>query len=586
MKHYLNNIEISPRNREEIGVISDFTGSPDILTLTTDTIILPREANDIIKQHIASVGLFEGLPYKVELEGNITIDYYVDLMSDIKVRLHEVEIKLIRRLGIDNFKSRADGTSFELMLSKGVNFTTHNVPYFIIKDNQIETAITLFISIYIMTKELIQAIKDTADSIAELIEASTPIPGVSPAGPTLSYNVGAIVKASLKATAQIIYTGAVLLAVINLASQMFVLLFPPKRNLLGCNFMEIMQKSCAYLGYTFQSDLLTAQPYWNILPVPLIKDRKGIFDIRPEALTSPFNKGVPSSSDTTPTLGLFIDALLTMFNARLIVNNGVVRIERRDWLYNQTANNIMPALSIQADRDDEFSYNIGEVWKRYYIHYQIDSTDLHTMDAEMYDFHDAEFSTEPNFTISNPDLVTIKGLNDVNIPFALGRRKEKLNWVEAIAYGFFVLVDTITGIFGGGTNLAPQIGQRKNCLQISQEYFTTTKVIYGKFGQYLSGAIVQQPDYTNSISALALWNQYHSINAIDQNDWIIKENVRVRLNGQDFVSLLNNNYADINGEMSEILKIEWIDEKSFAQITYQTRNNWAQNKVSTIIINP
>jgi hypothetical protein len=183
-------------------------------------------------------------------------------------------------------------------------------------------------------------------------------------------------------------------------------------------------------------------------------------------------------------------------------------------------------------------------------------------------------------------LITIKGLNDVNIPFALGRRKEKLNWVEAIAYGFFVLVDTITGIFGGGTNLAPQIGQRKNCLQISQEYFTTTKVIYGKFGEYLSGAIVQQPDYTNSISALTLWKKYHYINAIDQNDWIIKENVRVRLNGQDFVSLLNNNYADINGEMSEILKIEWIDEKSFAQITYQTRNNWAQNKISTIIINP
>jgi hypothetical protein len=158
MKHYLNNIEITPRNRTEIGVVSDFTGSPDILNLTTDTIILPREANDIIKQHISSVGLFEGLPYKVELDGNITIDYYIDLTSDIKVRLNEVEIKLFRRLGVDNFKSRADGTSFELMLSKGVLFDTYNVPYFVIKDNQVETAITLFIAIYVMTKELIEDI--------------------------------------------------------------------------------------------------------------------------------------------------------------------------------------------------------------------------------------------------------------------------------------------------------------------------------------------------------------------------------------------------------------------------------------------
>ncbi len=353
MKHYLNNVEISPRNRDEIGVITDFTGSPDILNLTTDSIILPREANDIIKQHIASVGIFEGIPYRVELEGNITIDYYVDLLDQIKVRLHEVEIKLKKRLGRNNLKERADSTSFELMLAKGVNLGFKNIPYFVIKDNQVETAITLFIAIYVMTKELIQAIKDTADAIAELIEASTPIPGLSPAGPTISYNVGAIVKAGLKATAQLIYTAALLLAVIQLATQMFTLLFPPKRRLLGCNFRDIMQKGCAYLGYTFQSDLLTQQPFWHIVPVPLTKDRKGIFDIIPDALTSPFNKGVPSSSDTTPTFGLFIEALETMFNARLIVNNGVVRIERRDWLYNQTTNNIMPALSIQADRDDE-----------------------------------------------------------------------------------------------------------------------------------------------------------------------------------------------------------------------------------------
>ena len=81
-----------------------------------------------------------------------------------------------KRLGRDNFKEREDGTSFELMLAKGVNFDLKNIPYFVIKYNQVETAITLFIAIYVMTKELIQAIKDTADAIAELIEASTPIP--------------------------------------------------------------------------------------------------------------------------------------------------------------------------------------------------------------------------------------------------------------------------------------------------------------------------------------------------------------------------------------------------------------------------
>ena len=45
MKHFLNGVEISPRNRDSIGVVSDFTGNPDFLSINVDTIILPREAN-------------------------------------------------------------------------------------------------------------------------------------------------------------------------------------------------------------------------------------------------------------------------------------------------------------------------------------------------------------------------------------------------------------------------------------------------------------------------------------------------------------------------------------------------------------
>ena len=60
MRHFLNGIEITPRNRNEIGVVSDFSGNPEILNLNTESVILPREAMDIIKQHILAVGVFEG----------------------------------------------------------------------------------------------------------------------------------------------------------------------------------------------------------------------------------------------------------------------------------------------------------------------------------------------------------------------------------------------------------------------------------------------------------------------------------------------------------------------------------------------
>jgi hypothetical protein len=578
MIHYLNNIEITPRNRLEIGVVSDFSGNPEILSLNTDSIILPREAKDIIDAHIQSVGIFEGIPYRVTMEGGVSLEYYVDFTEEFKVRQHEVEIKIKRRQHLDDFRSKADGTSFEYMVSTGVTFNSQTVPYFIVKDNQLEQVLQLGIATYMMTKELIQAIKDTAQAIADVSEAAIPV-GIPPVP-----NFGAILRAALKAAAQIVYTAAVLVAVIKLGSTILFTMFPPKKELAGVTFNELLKKACAFLGYTYVQGTISNK--WVLCPVPLNKDNGSIFYDAIQNLFNPFNKNYPSSSDTTPTVGAFIQALETMFNARLFVINNVVRIERRDWLQNQSPNQILPALSIQGERDDEYSYSVtsGEIWKRYYLHYQTDFSDLHTLEGDVYGAHNGEYATEPAFPVTNNDMVLIRGLNEVNIPFALASRKDRFTIVELLAKGLLAIVDGITGIFGGGTNFVAQINSRKDAMQISQQFFGVTKVLYADIGEWSKVNYVQGPDYLNFCSANALWDNYHYINAIDQNDWIIKENVRVRLTAQDFVTLLANNFALINSVICEILKIEWIDEKSFAQITYRQRGSWANGKTNVLRI--
>ena len=585
MIHYINNIQITPRNRTEIGLISDFSGNPDELSLNTETIILPREAKDIVDQHIASVGLFQGIPYKVTMDGGVSLDYFIDLTDGVKVRQHEIEVKLKRRRYLDDFRSQANGLSFEYMVSQGVQFPIRQVPYFVVKDNQLEQTLQLAIVTYMMTKELIQAVRDTATAIANVVEASTPITGLGPTGPVISYNIGAIIRASLLAVAQIVYTAALLIAVVKLGAQILATMFPPKRNFLGTRFIDLLEKSCEFMGYTFASSTIDRK--WVLCPVPLIRDADSIFDKVVSAVSPAYNTGYPSASDTTPTLGTFIDALEIMFNARLIVQNNQVRIERRDWLQNQSTSNIVPSLSLQADRDDEFTYltTNGEVWKRYYIHYQTDFTDLHTCEGEVYGAHDVEFSTEPLFPVTDSQLLTIRGLNDVNIPFALARRKDKLTIVEALAKGLLAVVDGVTGIFGGGTSYVAQINSRKDAIRISQQYFAVTKVMYAVEGEFQTGGFVQRPDYLNYCGARALWDGYHYINDITENDWVLRENVRVRLTAQEFVTLQSNNFVLLDGVVVEILKIEWIDEKSFAQISYRTRGNWAQNKTYVTQIN-
>jgi len=571
MRHFLNDVEISPRNRQEIGIVSDYTDNPDVLRLSTDNIVLPREGYDIIRNHISQVGVFEGIPYRIEMAGGVNLEYYVDLTEQTVIRQHDVEVKIKSRKGYDSFWDNANGTSFELLLAKNVQFDIFEVPYFVIKDNQLEQAITISLSIFVMSKEIAEAAKELVASISEVVQASTPNIGVPP-----SVDTGDIIAAALKAVARLIYFAAILVALLNLAAKLFALIFPPKYKLKACKVKELLVKGCQYLGYTFESSLLNAIPQLTLLPVPLVKQRSSIFEFLPEELNAPFNKGIPSASDTTPTLGSLLEALKVTFNAQVKVYNGVVRLERRDWWMLQSSNQLIPAMSLQSERDDAFSYNTDEVWKRYYIHYALDASDLNTYDW-LYDYSDAEYSTEP-VSYVNQDLVTIKGLNDVAIPFALARRKEKLNWLELLAKGLFTVVDAVTGIFGGGTSYATQIGERKDCMQVSQMYWSTTKLLYAINGK-------QPSYYMDFMSAKALWNQYHKINEIQLNAWKVKNDVRIRLRAIEFVNLLDNNWVEIDGQLCEVLNCEWYDEKSDAKITYRLPDSYATGKVFTLTIN-
>jgi hypothetical protein len=592
MKHFLNGIEISPRNRESIGVISNFTGDPNELSLNVDSIILPREANDIIRNHIQTSGLFIGLPYQVELEGGITLDYYVDLTEKPIVKLYEVEVKIKRRKGIDDFLEKARGTSFELMAKKGVDFDVKLMPYFVIKDNIPETTISLSIMLYVLGRELLEATLEAINAINDLIEASTPLVGATLAGvPIFAINTPGIIRASLNVLFRLAYFAAVLILITELAGRIFLVLFPPRRWLKGCYYKELWQKGCEYLGYQFESSLLDNDSGWFLLPVPLQDENESIWEKTFSELIAPFNKGYPTSSDSVGLFGDFIEECKKQFNAEVFISNGVVRLERRDYVANLAPNIILPALSLQADRDDAFTYNTEDAWKRYYIRYTLDFTDLHIVEGNMLEIHDAEFSTENSVPVTDEDLVLIKGLQEVPIAFSLGANKSKLNLIELIGLGTFAVIDFATYVFTfgfGGTNFTNIITDRLAALQISQQYFSVTKSLFvvdngTKTLQGVTFPKVKFADnYRLECSAEKLWNSYHYINDITENDFLIRENIRFRLRANEFVNLLNTNYALIDGKVCELLKIEWIDEEHFAQVTYKEPFDWANGKVNIL----
>jgi hypothetical protein len=575
MRHFLNGIEVSPRNRDEIGVVCDFTGNPDVLSLNTDTLVLPREANQMVKQHIQTSGLFIGIPYQVQMDGGITLDYYIDLCdpgSKPVLRQHDIEVKIKRSKGYDDFRSKADGTSFELIVKdNGINFFSYKrIPFFIIKDNVNEQMLTLSLSLFIMTKEIIAAAKDLAKSFTAFLNAS----------------IGGIAEALANLIIDTIYFAALVIAAIQYIAELIKLIFPIKRYLNGCYYKELMFKACQYLGYNFSSELFDNDPGWFLLPVPINRNNnESIFQSALDGLGNNFNLGYPTASDSVGLVGQFFDACETQFNGRTFVIGNTIHFERRDWLQNNSTLLMAPALNIQADRDESFTYNTEDAWKRYYIHYASDFTDLNTVEGVNFGFSDAEYSCENSVPGANNNLITIKGLNDVSIPFAMGFNKDKLTFVEVfgriLATGWDGLTNALT--FGNGSNFAAQISSRVDALKISQQYFSTTKSLY-VYNRPNNTVLINQ-DFNTNNSARALWNKYHYINQIQLNQFEVHENARTRIRQQDFVNLLSNNYVFIDNQICEVLKMTWIDEKSYCEITYRKPSTWATGKVITQTIN-
>jgi len=577
MRHFIDGLEISPRNIGEIGITTDFTGNPNELELNTSSIILTREAYNEVKAHILDKGFCEALPYSVTTSSGLNISLYIDLLEKPIFRNFEVEIQVKKRKGADQFWELVNGTSFELLAKKGVTFNSFDCPYIIVKDNLAELALTLAVSLYVMTRELIDAVGQLVTTTTELIDAVTPNLGVPP-----SFDLGGILSLVLSVVAQLAFIALMVVAIIKLGQQLFELIFPKIRYLLGTKVKDLLTASFGFLGYGFSSTALDSLSGLTVLPKPLKKQERSWFNFLQNDLNLSFNKGYPTAQDTTPTVGSLVTAMVDYLNGKVRIINGVVHLERRDYWEDLASDSVQTALNIQDNRDDEYTVNTEDIWKRYYITYQPDITDLHTYDQ--FEGNDAEYSTEA-LNVTNVDLVTIKGLQQVSIPFAMGKRKNQLNWLEERAKDLFGVIDEVVSAFGGNSSLVAGIENRKGVLMISQQYFSTTKLMYTIGGK-------QPESYLSLIRASALWYRFHYINQIQLNGYKIRENSRCRISDEQFVNLLENNYVEIDNRICEVLKVEFVDVDTTsstgvanATISYKEPYAYAVGKVQTLTIN-
>jgi len=564
IRYYLNGTECNPKNKDSVNYVFDFTDRQlRELELSVDTLEFVREDFDAIKQWISIYGYVVGMPLDIKYSNGQVVKYLLDF-SDPSFTMQErgCKVKLKRYKAIDNFFDNANGLSFGTL--QWLDSDLRNVDYVVIPEQQGSYYLSLALATFALSQELYKAIQEIAQGVADLTKALVPV-GIPP-GP----DWGAIAVAAIKLAARIAYSIAIVIALAKLGIEIINIIFQPIRQFKGATIQRLVAKGCQHLGYSLNSTLLGSIQDFVILPVPLRpKDPNWFYELLGVA-TNGYTNGYPSSRDTVQTLGQLITVIENTFNAKTIVKNGVVTIEHETYFEKTPNTGFLQAFNLQDQLQSEYKLNSEEQFKRMLIQYQVDPSDFNTFDDTKQNLF--EVSSDPINTTDRASEL-IKGFDLIDIPFARGTNKGKLNFLEEAAKAYAKALDLFTS-----KNLSAKVEARKNVLQISSQYFNVTKLLA------MNGSRLNANQYQR-LGCDVLAAKYWYSRYIQNNQKHVFENIPIAMTETELFQILDNNYIVLdNGKVAEITNIQWSEVEHYATATIHVREQ-AINVQTTIIDN-
>ena len=565
-----------PREFFDVTLKASFDQNPQA-NLTTDSFTFLLDAAKEIQSHIAGglksgVGIFEGMPITISANGsNNSIAVFngiLDLQdsANINNELGQIEAKIKQDNGLNNLEDQIEALDFGFLLDIGVIKTSDfiDVDYVVIKPNSTLEAITMLITIYLLSKQLIDTIKDISDQVA--IIAGIAVSGVP--GP-----IGAAIYAAAAAIAQVIFAAALLLLIIKLGLQLIELLVQPKRTHKAITVKTLLEKTCEKIGYGFNT---TIEDLENLVYLPSNNNpddyEESIFIQTPGTI----DQGIPNVTDFGYTCTELFALARMLFNGRFLIENNTVEFHTESsdfWIKRATW--IKPNVLKQA-----FRYNTDELLSSININFQTDVTDEYTI---------TEFTGTAFQVLTDAKTVnvlrnkTIKNAEQVSIPCALGTRKEELNGFEILLAELAGTFDRISQAFGGNSNLKGKIIEKVGVLKVSLNNHAVPKLIWLEGNRMPS-------NHRELFSAKTLWNKYQVEKSFVQNNFqrqrVMFENVRIPFGFEDFTKVVNNSYFhDTQGKLGKIITLEWTMNKDFAIISYWQSQPYTKN-LKEIFIEP
>lgn len=563
-----------PREFFDVSVKASFDQNPQA-NLTTEefTFVLDafKEINSWIDNGLRSgVGIFEGMPITITARGKdsslLAFNGIVDLQNALIIdqELGEIKAKLRQDNSLNNLSDLLEPLDFGFLLAEGVITEEDyvDIEYVIDKPNTAQEIIITLLTAYLLQKQLQDSIKDIAEQIAI-------VAGIAASG--FTGPIGASIYAVAVAILEIAYAIAILALLVALAVDMIRLLTQPLRTHKGIQLKTLLEKTCEYLGFTLETTIEDLDNLVYLASNITTDDNEGTIFI--QTLGS-IEEGIPNSRDFGYTCTEIFQLTRDLFNARFLIVENTIQLHTESSPFWIKSSSFKKPDILQGP----FRYNTEDIRSSIKISFLTDITDEYTIE----NFTGTVFQvlTDAN-TVLVANNKTIKNTDFINIPLALGNRKDQLSVFDEVLADFAGVFDRLINFFGGNSNLKKSITSKIGVLKVSSNNHTIPKLLW------LDGGRIPE-NQRELFSAKTLYEKYHIEKSFVSNNFSrqrkVFENERIPFGFNDFVKVLDNSYfRDTQGKLGKILSLEWNMNKDFAVISYWISNPYTKNLKETFI---
>ncbi len=571
-KYLLNGIQYNaPIDWADATVEAKYIDDNTQPSLTISDYTFPFEARNAIKAWFDN-NCFEGMPMDVILYNNlpqqVVFKSVLDFTSNYQELLQEgkVTVSVLKEDGIDDLYSKIEALTYgylESIDAVGAGDYT-DCDYVVEKKFNLLEIIMASVMLYLMIKELAEAIEKLADAIAS-------VAGLLLFIGTGSTALGAALLAVLKALLIAAYVAVLIIAVINLAKSLFEALVPKKRTHKTIMLRTALKVVVEHLGYTLSAPSAILDTYY--LPSnPRLDEKEDNGFIKTL-------KGVPSGIPNVQDFGYNCADMFTLakrlMRGKIALINGVVHVRPMNdpfWTTQPSWN--LPSVLINAKK-----YNLNELKSTKVYQFRIDTNDDWTID----EYKGTAYEVKTDVTsFTNKKNILLKGLEEVNFSLALGSRKSKLNAIEELLAAVGGAIDEVTGFFGGGTSFKAGVKSKVGVLRQTNNWHTVPKLLPLKGGK-LSAS------YKTDLSAKMLYDEYLNYDSFIVNGGkrqrAIYEGVEIPFGIEDFKVLSINPYFKYNGVTAKIMSFNWTTGKDKATISFWVQEKYT-NKLKETFIEP